>query len=50
MMREIRYGKRPYTNTWLTKGKKYTTGVPKLFLFLFYLNCVGCYQCKFIIK
>ena len=22
MMREIRYDKRPYTNTWLTKGKK----------------------------
>ena len=32
MMREIRYGKRPYTNTWLTKNTL-TTAVPKLFLF-----------------
>ena len=39
MMSEIRYGKRPYTNTWLAKRKTYaiftlTTAVPKLFCFI----------------
>ena len=50
-MREIRYGRCPRTNTWPTKGKQKYGHFQLLLLlscFLFYFNCVGCYQCIFI--